>query len=82
MHQKKEMMPIVPGVNRRGVCLGCPDRQVGCHGTCEEYLSFAEKNKKRREAAMAANKGATDAIMTRFHRFLKRFPEKTRGGRA
>lgn len=23
-------------------CLGCTDRQVGCHGNCEKYKAFKE----------------------------------------
>ena len=28
---------------------GCPDRAVGCHGWCEKYKLFCEKNEKLRE---------------------------------
>lgn len=34
-------------------CLGCKDRKVGCHSTCEKYLKWKDKidndNKKRRK---------------------------------
>lgn len=30
-------------------CLGCPDREVGCHGNCEKYISFTEENEREKE---------------------------------
>lgn len=30
-------------------CLGCPDREVGCHGKCEKYQQFYEECEKIRE---------------------------------
>lgn len=45
------------GVNflfdRRNVnnpCMGCKDRQVGCHGSCPKYAEFDRANKKRRDS--------------------------------
>lgn len=33
-------------------CENCPDRRVGCHGTCEKYIAFQtaqlERTEKRR----------------------------------
>ena len=26
-------------------CRNCPDRSVGCHATCKDYLDFAEDRK-------------------------------------
>lgn len=31
---------------RVGCCYGCTDRKVGCHGTCEKYLSAKEEIEK------------------------------------
>lgn len=28
------------GVKVNGPCLDCPDRSIGCHGTCERYKTF------------------------------------------
>ena len=36
----------------------CPDRKVGCHGTCEKYLAFwdsCEEIRKRRAENIALN---------------------------
>lgn len=30
-------------------CLGCPDREIGCHGNCEKYISFTEENEREKE---------------------------------
>lgn len=30
-------------------CLGCKDREVGCHSKCERYKEYAELAKKNRE---------------------------------
>ena len=45
--------PSDPGPNP---CRGCGERRVGCHGTCQRYLGWAEarehyRNGKRDEAA-------------------------------
>lgn len=26
-----------------GPCLDCPDRVIGCHGSCEKYIAFKER---------------------------------------
>ena len=31
-------------------CRGCDKRQVGCHSTCEDYISYEKKNTARRDA--------------------------------
>lgn len=30
-------------------CLGCTERTVGCHSTCQSYLAFAEECERVRE---------------------------------
>jgi len=29
-------------------CHGCPDRHVGCHGTCERYKEYSEERQRIR----------------------------------
>ena len=31
------------------VCKDCPDRQIGCHGTCERYIRQRQKAEKEKE---------------------------------
>ena len=31
---------------KSGPCKDCPDRVVGCHSTCERYLSFMKEQKE------------------------------------
>ena len=31
-------------------CRGCDKRQVGCHSTCEDYITYEKKNAARRDA--------------------------------
>ena len=31
-------------------CKDCPDRQVGCHSTCEKYLTFRKKRNELNES--------------------------------
>lgn len=31
------------------VCKDCPDRQIGCHATCDRYIEESEQNRKKRE---------------------------------
>lgn len=30
-------------------CKDCPDRQVGCHSTCEKYLAFRKERNELNE---------------------------------
>lgn len=36
-------------------CKGCEKRQIGCHGTCEKYLTWQSENEKRKEAVHKEN---------------------------
>ena len=29
-------------------CLDCPDRHLGCHSTCEKYISFQKLHKEEK----------------------------------
>lgn len=31
------------------VCKDCPDRQIGCHSTCERYKEQSEQRRKEQE---------------------------------
>lgn len=31
-------------------CKDCPDRQVGCHSTCEKYLTFRKERNELNES--------------------------------
>ena len=37
-------------------CKGCQDRAIGCHATCESYLTFKAEIDKAREAERADKK--------------------------
>lgn len=30
-------------------CKDCPDRLVGCHSTCEKYITFAKEKRQQNE---------------------------------
>jgi hypothetical protein len=30
--------------------IDCPNRKMGCHGVCREYLEYAEKRQQERDA--------------------------------
>lgn len=35
-------------------CKDCPDRQVGCHSTCEKYITFAKEKREQNESIKKA----------------------------
>ena len=37
-------------------CLGCVDRHVGCHSTCQKYLEAKEQHEKNIEEAIKQEK--------------------------
>ena len=37
-------------LGRKTVCTGCENRKVGCHGTCEAYLTEKEELKRERNS--------------------------------
>lgn len=41
----------------RAPCKDCPDRHLGCHGTCEKYQEY----KKRHDEEVAALQSEKDA---------------------
>lgn len=55
--------------NERGkfpnVCCGCTERFLGCHETCEKYLTAKNEYAARQEAAAEAKK--TDNMMGSYH---------------
>lgn len=59
-------------------CKDCPDRQVGCHINCEEYLAFA---KEKRELNEAINKARHEEQLRKTHRSYIRYNIKIRNGR-
>ena len=46
--------PIAP-------CRECKDRDIGCHGYCEKYLDFCEKNEKHRQERYKLNRQRYEA---------------------
>ena len=42
-------------------CKDCPDRQVGCHGTCGKYKDYRAALDAHNEARSSAKAGAKDA---------------------
>lgn len=47
-------------------CWKCPERKVGCHGTCEKYAAYKkwweQKREARSEEYMAADAAVRSAI--------------------
>lgn len=37
-------------------CLGCSDRFIGCHSTCEKYKEWSKEDKKNHDAALIKKK--------------------------
>ena len=37
----------------KSVCYQCPDRAVGCHGTCKKYLEAKAAHEQARAAKLA-----------------------------
>lgn len=53
----------------------CPNRAVGCHGTCERYLAFCEeKAKERKHDHEAAQRAVAAANNVYRHRKSFRYP--------
>lgn len=36
--------------NKEVPCRNCKDQHIGCHGSCEAYLKYAQKCKDKNEA--------------------------------
>ena len=32
-------------------CMGCESREIGCHGKCERYAAFKQKNEAQKKTA-------------------------------
>lgn len=47
------------------VCYKCQDRKVGCHATCDKYLSESKKNEELRNRRHAAKKIVDDIYQSR-----------------
>ena len=41
-------------------CKDCPDRHLGCHGTCEKYQKYKAKQAEINEAAYKRNEAYND----------------------
>lgn len=41
--------------HKKAPCYQCPDRQLGCHGTCEKYLEY-KRTMQEIDDATAENK--------------------------
>lgn len=58
-------------------CLGCSNRKVGCHASCDAYLTFESKNKalrdKRSIQTMAEDNPVKRAYKTEYLRWRARF---------
>lgn len=56
-------------------CKDCPDRQVGCHGSCEKYAAFQADNMRR----AAANREAIIADSAVIEGTLRRAKDYQKG---
>ena len=36
-------------MSKRSPCEDCPDRELYCHATCEQYREYTEKLKRRKQ---------------------------------
>lgn len=52
-------------------CKNCPDRQLGCHSTCEKYIAFDKYRKEILAKKDAANREKQD-IYYRYWKEQKR----------
>lgn len=52
-------------------CFKCNERYVGCHGKCEKYADFVERNKKRREEMFRA-KDTAEALTENVRKCARR----------
>lgn len=53
-------------------CKDCPDRQVGCHSTCEKYIEFkkeADEQRQERIARSEINQFVRESNERRYKRF-------------
>lgn len=39
----------------KGPCLNCPDREIGCHGSCEKYAAFKDLKRQETHARIHEN---------------------------
>ena len=40
---------------KKAPCKDCPNRQVGCHSTCEKYIEYKKESDRIREEKHAQN---------------------------
>ena len=52
-------------------CKDCPDRFVGCHSTCPDYLEQTRKNEEIRKARQKKNDEETFYRIARSHNRAK-----------
>ena len=50
-------------------CKDCPDRQIGCHSTCEKYIEFKKENDKLRKERFIQNQITQYAIEANDRRY-------------
>lgn len=46
---------------QRAPCKGCKDRTPGCHGTCEDYITWKAALEEQKHLARIESKGERDA---------------------
>lgn len=64
--------------SNKATCKDCTKRKLGCHGTCEDYLTFDKANKVLRAEKLRKIHEA-DAI---YHNRLNRFTDmKSKGAK-
>jgi len=61
----------------RAPCWGCQDREPGCHGRCEKYREYAEKNREARKRRLE-NAEAVNSVIQSQKRMARRVKQKKR----
>ena len=51
-------------------CKGCPDRTLGCHGTCKKYKAFDNERQKARQNRLESGE-QTEISLKRWDRIQK-----------
>lgn len=64
----------------RDTCLGCTNRRVGCHGSCEKYLSAKAELEAAKEVVRTCKSHENDVNDLKIRRIQKARKKKRRYG--
>lgn len=68
-------------IDKEKTCYGCPDRQIGCHASCEGYLKRRGKYDAAIDARARYNKDRDD-VGEFVNKNIRRLKNKHRRGRS